>query len=415
MPTNAEKLNENLTEIKAQTDALLAYANSQTGKDDPDLGEAIRSLVDSMGSGEITSSNVIFLDECEVVAESAIVNTGNPNGYTVSSGYASAKVIKLDNVKAKDVIVMPGYNGNANSMFASVNGGIVTSVSSMVGMQQRDNYSWYIWYLIATEDLGTVYVTFRPDYNESKFRGFKVSTDTSGSAPDNKYVVHFGLREEVKLSDIVDTIPQVTMSSQTIAPAMSRDLDIGEAIYLSEYDLVMIASSSVYLEYTEDMDGIAHSEGYKHVVVKNCKFDVARREFYIDDPPSYSITGSVLVQIAANYTFHITYANGDKGTTATMNGISAQLNNITAYINANTSSTANITTIKAIGYASVNLRGNTTYMTQEILDKLDWDKSKIVYEVYLLKRPRKDRISGIEEVNLDIYNLTPIDIERFAN
>lgn len=49
--SNAEKLNENLVEIKSQTDALLAYANSQTGKDDPDLGEAIRSLVEGMGSG----------------------------------------------------------------------------------------------------------------------------------------------------------------------------------------------------------------------------------------------------------------------------------------------------------------------------------------------------------------------------
>ena len=51
MPTNAEKLNENLAEIKNQTDALLAYANAQTGKDDTDLGEAIRSLVEGMGSG----------------------------------------------------------------------------------------------------------------------------------------------------------------------------------------------------------------------------------------------------------------------------------------------------------------------------------------------------------------------------
>lgn len=44
-------LTEKLTEIKSQTDALLAYANSQTGKDDPELGEAIRSLVEGMGSG----------------------------------------------------------------------------------------------------------------------------------------------------------------------------------------------------------------------------------------------------------------------------------------------------------------------------------------------------------------------------
>lgn len=100
--------------LTSRLQALLTYANNKTGKNDPNLGEAVRSLVDGYGSGggdsKLSGTNLTLIDryeeEWDLSSTSFVIGETAPTSDTRIMESVANKYTKDYNYGENDVIVV---------------------------------------------------------------------------------------------------------------------------------------------------------------------------------------------------------------------------------------------------------------------------------------------------------------------
>ena len=279
-------LTEKLTEIKSQTDALLAYANSQTGKDDPDLGEAIRSLVDSMGSGididlGIDSGYMSDLFRAiengsyikrEVVFETPITGEGEVVDFGTDIDGFICLCEEYDSDKDSSEGTLVSYclfdeNGSLVTNPSSgtyYNSGFFITKTNAVRHQNSSNYNGFNRTSLTRLENGKVYVTqqysghgnWKPFFINHKytFIGWNNDVDipSTPTVPDADWELVATESRIINLSrdTSFDTTPSTTGGVTVLASIADYvDITFDDPIDLYEYDychVCMVESDIVY-------------------------------------------------------------------------------------------------------------------------------------------------------------------------
>lgn len=115
-------ITEKLTASKNALASLLTFANAKTGKSDPDIGEAIRTLVDGYGGGGGFTESEFTLNEDRTT-----------NGFVVPVSGTPELILIIYNGNAS----VPSTGGRSTKMILLLNGKCIFSVSANVA-----NTSW---------------------------------------------------------------------------------------------------------------------------------------------------------------------------------------------------------------------------------------------------------------------------------